>query len=133
MANADQPIKDFAKKLVTMSLDSEGQASSERVKAVLDALGANPPRRYRLLLKFYARYLAVEISRGQAKIDYAGPLGEDTVAEIEKKFTAAYDRRIVAVAQEKPELIAGVRVTIGDDVYDSSVATRLAQLEMNVS
>lgn len=132
MADKKQ-LKDFAKKLVTMSLDADGQPSSERVSAVLEALAQEPPRGYKQLLKLYSKYLEVEIARGTARVEYAGPLPEGEVAAIEKKFTELYNRKIVAQAKENPKLIAGVRVTVGDDVYDASVATRLAQLELNVT
>ncbi|GHB96768.1 F0F1 ATP synthase subunit delta [Cerasicoccus arenae] len=126
-------IKDFAKKLVTLSLDADGQASAERVSAVLDALGQNPPRDYKKLLKQYSKYLEVEVSQGQAKVEFAGPLGAEQLTAIEKKFTEQYNRKIVASTVENPALIAGVRITVGDDVYDASVATRLALLEQNVA
>jgi len=130
---ANKQLKDFAKKLVAMSLDEDGQASSERVSAVLEALSQKPPRGYKQLLKFYAKYLEVEIARGTAEVEYAGPLPESEIAAIEKQFTQQYNRKIVATTEENPKLIAGVRVTVGDDVYDASVAARLAQLELNVT
>ncbi|WP_309384879.1 F0F1 ATP synthase subunit delta [Cerasicoccus frondis] len=129
----DKHIKDFAKKLVALSLDEDGQATNERVSAVLEALGLEPPSNLKALLKQYAHYLEVEIARGTAKVEFAGPLGANQLAEIEQKFTKEYNRKIVATTQENPKLIAGVRVTVGDDVYDASVATRLAQLELNVT
>ncbi|MGE9297025.1 MAG: F0F1 ATP synthase subunit delta [Puniceicoccales bacterium] len=129
----NQHLKDFAKKLVTISLDADGQASDERVKAVLEALAQDPPREHKLLLKLYAKFLEVEINRGRARVEYAGPISDDVIAGIEKKFTAEYNRKVVAEAKENPKLIAGVRVTVGDDVYDSSVASRLATLEHNVA
>lgn len=130
---AKKQLKEFAKKLVAMSLDSESQADADRVSAVLVALGQNPPSDYKQLLKQYAKYLEIEIGRGTALIEYAGPLPAGQVAAIEQKFTQEYNRKVVSTTRENPNLIAGVRVTVGDDVYDASVATRLAQLELNVS
>lgn len=132
MADKKQ-IKDFAKKLVVMSLDSDGQASSERVSAVLQTLAQKPPSNYKQVLKYFSKYLEAEIERGTARIEYAGPLPQSEIAAIEQQFTQSYNRKIVASTKENPKLIAGVRVTVGDDVYDASVAARLAQLELNVS
>jgi F-type H+-transporting ATPase subunit delta len=44
-----------------------------------------------------------------------------------------YDRPVSAVIQQETALIAGVRVRVGDDVYDASVAGRLQRLAENVS
>ncbi|WP_269539337.1 F0F1 ATP synthase subunit delta [Cerasicoccus fimbriatus] len=129
----DKHLKDFAKKLVAMSLDADGQASSERVSAVLEALAQEPPRQYKQLLKQYAKYLEIEVARGTAKVEFAGPMPAGELAKIEQQFTQQYNRKIVATTKENPKLIAGIRVTVGDDVFDASVATRLAQLEQNVT
>jgi len=129
----NQHLKDFAKKLVSMSLDSEGQASADHVRAVLDTLAQNPPRAHKQLLKLYAKFLELEINRGRAHVEYCGAIRHEALDALGEHFTAQYGRKIVADAEENHRLIAGVRVTVGDDVYDSSLATRLAQLEHNIA
>lgn len=126
---ARKQTQDFAKQLVKLSLDGDGQPDAERVAAVLETLRQDPPRRSKALLKSYAYYLDIEVRRGQARVEYAGPLAEKVLAEVEAHFTKAYGRKVVATAQENPALIAGLRVTVGDDVYDDSIAARLTQLE----
>ena len=39
-----------------------------------------------------------------------------------------YERRVSTETKENPALIAGIRVRIGDDVYESSVAGQLSAL-----
>jgi F-type H+-transporting ATPase subunit delta len=48
----------------------------------------------------------------------------DLVASLEKKFS----RKLNATVVIAPELIGGVRVTVGDEVLDASVRGRLAQM-----
>jgi F-type H+-transporting ATPase subunit delta len=43
-------------------------------------------------------------------------------------FTQKYQRPIAASARPDPALIAGLRIRVGDDVYESSVAGQLAAL-----
>jgi len=43
-------------------------------------------------------------------------------------MTRRYGRSITGVARRNDALIAGVRVRVGDDVYESSVAGQLAAL-----
>ena len=53
-------------------------------------------------------------------------LSPKALAAIEANFSKLYDRPIKAVTQTEPSLIAGVRVRVGDDLYDASVAGRLS-------
>lgn len=54
----------------------------------------------------------------------AGPLA-DVVATLEKRF----GRKLNATVTVKPELIGGIRVVVGDEVLDTSVAARLQQMK----
>lgn len=123
-------IKDFAKRLVTLSLDGERQVSSERVHAVLQALQAKPPRQLKAMLKEYLNQLRRELRQTQAVVEYAGDLSKATLDSIAAEFTQITRRKVTAVAQPNPELIAGLRVRVGDDVYEDSLATRLAALSV---
>jgi F-type H+-transporting ATPase subunit delta len=53
----------------------------------------------------------------------AGALA-DLVATLEKRF----GRKLNATVKLDPELIGGVRVVVGDEVLDTSVRARLAQM-----
>jgi F-type H+-transporting ATPase subunit delta len=50
----------------------------------------------------------------------------DVVATLEKRFA----RKLNATVVVKPELIGGIRVTVGDEVLDTSVAARLEQMKV---
>ncbi|MDB6094418.1 MAG: hypothetical protein JWM32_1980, partial [Verrucomicrobia bacterium] len=51
-----------------------------------------------------------------------------TLAAVATAMTKKYSRTITASAKPNPALIAGLRVQVGDDVYESSVAGQLATL-----
>ena len=48
------------------------------------------------------------------------------VASLEKRF----GRKLKASVVEKPELIGGIRVAVGDEVLDTSVSARLEQMKV---
>ena len=48
------------------------------------------------------------------------------VATLEKRFGRKLDARV----EITPELIGGVRVVVGDEVLDTSVAARLEQMKV---
>jgi len=50
----------------------------------------------------------------------------DVVATLEKRF----GRKLNASVQIRPELIGGIRVVVGDEVLDTSVAARLQQMKV---
>ena len=51
---------------------------------------------------------------------------------IERVPSSRYHRSVSSVARENPDLIAGIRVSIGDDVFDASVAGHLEKLANKV-
>jgi F-type H+-transporting ATPase subunit delta len=60
-------------------------------------------------------------------------LSDDTLSAIEAQFSKLYNRSVNAVTKQDTSLIAGVRVRVGDDVYDASVAGRLQRLAESVN
>ena len=65
-----------------------------------------------------------------ARIESAFPIDAtqlaDTVAALEKRFA----RKLNATVQIAPELIGGIRVTVGDEVLDTSIRARLEQMKV---
>ena len=65
-----------------------------------------------------------------ARIQSAFPIDAtqlaDTVAALEKRFA----RKLNATVEIAPELIGGIRVTVGDEVLDTSVKARLEQMKV---
>ncbi len=127
MAKAEKSNKDFARKLVQLSLD-DGTVSEEKVEAILAVLAENPPRRFKPILKQYLRIIKQEIRKSQAVVEHCGELGEETLRNLESRLTARYSRTIQVTTRENPDLIAGIRVSIADDVYDISLAGQLETL-----
>tara|TARA_B100001123_G_scaffold444347_1_gene592910 strand:+ start:9764 stop:10159 length:396 start_codon:yes stop_codon:yes gene_type:complete len=129
--NKDIALKQFAKKLADLSLDN-GLVSTEKVEAVLETLRKHSPRKPKIVLKNYLYYIKQAINRGKAVIEFAGSVEESAIAAIEKQLSENYNRPITTTSLANDALIAGLRITIGDDIYDASVAGRLANLEKSV-
>lgn len=130
--NKDAQLKKFAKKLAGLSLQ-DGLVSSERVDAVLETLKKHPPRKPKTVLKHYLYYIKQAVNRSSAVIEYAGKIDDAGIAAIEKHLSANYQRTITTTAVENKDLIAGFRISIGDDIFDASVAGRLQNLANSVS
>jgi F-type H+-transporting ATPase subunit delta len=64
-----------------------------------------------------------------ALIESAFPIDADKLAEVQAALEKRFGRKLNATVAVKPELIGGVRVVVGDEVLDTSVAARLQQMK----
>lgn len=119
-------IRRDARALYKLSLGADGRLDATRVTAILAALDATPPASYLNLLRAYQRLVQAEISRGEARIEHAGPIAPEAAAAIAAGFAKRYKRPVAPVTVPNNSLIAGLRVRVGDDLYDMSVAGALA-------
>lgn len=124
-------IKNISRQLVALSM-ADDQVSAERVTAILNSLDAKPPRNYRAVLIAYRKYLRRELEKRQARVEYAGPFDESVESGLAQHFSSLYGRPVEVVASENPELIAGLRVRVADDVYETSLRQRLDRLARTV-
>ena len=128
---ADKKTKLLAKRLFKLSLVN-GLVSPEQVTGVLGWMEKHSPRHPSSLLKAYHRYIAAELAKSVAAVEHAGPIGEATLRQIEAAMTKKYARPVTATAQANPKLLAGLRIRVGSDLYESSVSRQLATLSAAV-
>jgi F-type H+-transporting ATPase subunit delta len=117
---ADKKTKLLAKQLFKLSLRQRpGVARAGRRRPRLDreALPAPPA----LPAQAYHRSIATELAKSRALVEHAGPIGEATLRQIEAAMTKKYSRPVTASARPNPALLAGLRVRVGSDLYESSV------------
>ena len=121
-------IRELAKRLVSLSLDDDGKVEESRVQEILDALRGNPPREHKQLLDAYLEHIKPEIAKSIAIIEYAGRPDDENLNAIKERLSQNYGRVVEIELRENRELLAGIRITVGDDVYEDSAATRLRPL-----
>ena len=129
----DKKITQLAKKLVELSKDDQGVVTEAKVGEVLAGLKKVEVRHHLSVLKTYLNYVRREVALQTAVVATPGALSEAALADIAANFSKVYGRPITATTKQHPALIAGVRVRVGDDVYDASVAGRLQRLAENVN
>jgi F-type H+-transporting ATPase subunit delta len=64
-----------------------------------------------------------------ALIESAFPIDAAQLAEVQAALERRFGRKLNASVALKPELIGGIRVVVGDEVLDTSVAARLQQMK----
>ena len=127
MASGKKQIQQLARQFYKLSF-ANGVISAEQVGGVLEYIEKHRPANSMAVLKAYQRLVAAEVARGQAVVEHAGPIESSALQAIASALGTKYGRPVTAVAKRNDALLAGVRVRIGDDLYESSVAGQLAAL-----
>ena len=131
MAAAAKTAQQFARQLFRMSV-ADGSVSPDLVAGVLAYIEKHSPANPIMILKAYRRLVATELAKSQAIVEHAGAAPDAVIQAIGAALTKKYGRTVTATAQPAPALLAGLRVRVGDDVYESSIAGQLAALAASV-
>jgi F-type H+-transporting ATPase subunit delta len=126
MANNRKQVE-FARKLLQLSLDN-GEVKEDRVAAILKSLEKNPPSKLPTVLRIFLSLVKKEIKKYSAHLEYAGSVSDASIKVLESNLSEIYGRKIYVTATENKDLIAGVRVSVADDVYENSVISRMRPL-----
>lgn len=126
---AAKKTKQLAKQLFKLSVVN-GQVSSDQVAGVLGWIEKTQPAQSLSLLKLYQRLIVAEVAKSQAVVSHAGPVGDSVLAQIAAAMSQKYSRAVTASAKQDSSLLAGLRVRVGNDIYESSVANQLATLSV---
>jgi F-type H+-transporting ATPase subunit delta len=127
MASAQKQAQQLARQFFKLS-SVDGSLSSDRVAGVLQYIEKHRPAHSLSILKAYYRLIAAEIARGQALVEHAGPVSAAILSGITESMSRRYSRPVVSIPRRNDALLAGLRVRVGDDVYESSIASQLASL-----
>lgn len=134
MAKKNQTLRKHAAQLVELARGADGRIDAARVRAILAELPrAFPGAALRPLLEAFYAAVARELRFSEARIEFAGTLPAGTADALAAHFSALYERAVAPVATENPALLGGVRVQVGDDVYDASLAGALARLRASLA
>ena len=127
MASHAKVAQQFARQLFSISM-VDGAVSAERVTGVLEYVDKRQPENPVMVLKAYQRLVATELAKRVALVEHAGAINDALLGAIGAAMTKRYSRPVVATSRPSASLIAGLRVRVGDDIYESSVASQLAAL-----
>jgi F-type H+-transporting ATPase subunit delta len=77
----------------------------------------------------FHRLLNADTGISEATVYSAFPLEVAPLSELQTILEKRFGRKLVLSVVVQPELIGGVRVVVGDEVLDTSVKARLAQMK----
>ena len=102
-----------------------------RVRQAIVLLSEKKPRGYVEILSRLHRLVKLELSRRSVRVENAvatSPAQSENIrASLEKQYGAGLNIQYSV----NPQLIGGMRIQVGSDLYDGSVKTRLEKLEQS--
>ncbi len=107
----------------------DGLLDEGRVRQVAQRVIQDKRRGYVIVLSHFHRLVKLERARHTAEVESAVPLPADLQASVQSGLQNAYGPGINILFAHRPELIGGMRIKVGSDVYDGSVRSGLAALE----
>ncbi len=106
-----------------------GLLDESRVRQTVTAVIGQKPRGYVGILSHFQRLVKLDIERRSARIESATQLSEALAASVKANLAARYGQGLNVTFAVNKDLIGGLRVKVGSDVFDGSVKARLAELE----
>jgi F-type H+-transporting ATPase subunit delta len=110
-----------------------GKASEQTVALVRQIVIQPRGRSVRVALRKTAAIVASQEGLSIATVTSARPLSDAQLERLQAGLSRAYGRDLRFNQVVDPSLIGGLRVQVGDDVIDSSVATRLADVRLQLA
>jgi F-type H+-transporting ATPase subunit delta len=127
----NKEIRRLSREMLRASF-TDGQLDPGRIASLVDSLIARKPRNYIGVLKNYRRLLRIEVEKRRARIETASEVDRETgstlVANLKKKYGSDLTTEFVV----NPQLLGGMRIRVGSDVWDGSVRNRLERLQQQL-
>lgn len=127
----NKEIRQLSRELLRSSF-TDGQLDRGRIAAQVKSVIEKKPRNYLKTLEAYKRLLRLEVEKRSATIESASELGRDAGARIVENLKRKYGPDLTTSFIVNPELLGGMRIRVGSDVWDSSVRNRLQRLQQQL-
>ena len=124
-------IRRLSRAMVRASF-TDGQLDPGRISSLVDSLIAKKPRHYIEVLKNYRRLLRLELEKRQARIETASEMDPETTSQLAANLKEKYGSDLTTEFLVNPELLGGMRIRVGSDVWDGTVRNRLERLQQEL-
>ena len=124
----NKEIRQLSRKMLQASF-TDGQLDRGKVASIVDSLIAQRPRNYIDVLKNYRRLLRLELEKRHATVETASEVDPSVRSEIVANLKTKYGEDLATEFHVEPQLLGGMRIRVGSDVWDGSVRNRLQRLQ----
>lgn len=107
----------------------DGRLDESRVRSVVSRVIESKPRGYLGTLSHFQRLVKLHADSRRARVENASETSPELMSGIRAGLERRYGTGLDVSFWINPELIGGLRVRVGSDVYDGSVRARLESLK----
>ena len=127
----NKEIRRLSREMLRASF-TDGQLDSGRIASLVDSLIARKPRNYVDVLKNYRRLLRLEVEKRRARIETASEVDREATSKVIENLKKRYGDDLTTEFVVNPELLGGMRIRVGSDVWDGTVRNRLERLQQQL-
>lgn len=106
----------------------DGRLDEDRLRKVIKRLGSDKPRDFHAILAALHRLTRLDIASRKVTVESAVELDEASRQQLAAKLASQYGPGLAINYAINTGLIGGLRIRVGDDVFDGSVDGRLKRL-----
>jgi F-type H+-transporting ATPase subunit delta len=111
----------------------KGLPDDAKVRRAVEAVIAGKPRGYLAILSHFQRLVKLDVERRTVRLETVIPLPPGQQRVLRENLTRQYGPGLDFAFSQNPDLIGGLRVQAGSDVFDGTIRARLAALEASFS
>ncbi len=127
----NKEIRQLSREMLRASF-TDGQLDSGRIASLVDSLIARKPRNYIDVLKNYRRLLRLEVEKRRARIETASDVDREATSKVIENLKKKYGDDLTTEFVVNPQLLGGMRIRVGSDVWDGTVRNRLERLQQQL-
>ncbi|MCW1883937.1 F0F1 ATP synthase subunit delta [Luteolibacter flavescens] len=107
---------------------TDGRFDEAKLSNAIKIIVAQKPRDYRGILSALQRLVRLELQRRHVIVESAAQLDLPSQQRVVSGLEAKYGNDLTFEYRVTPELLGGLKIRVGNDVFDGSVKGRLDRL-----
>ena len=107
---------------------TDGRLDEAKMRIAISGLASEKPRDWEGILGALHRLVRLDLAKREVLIESATALDEATRKRVVAGLANQYGPDLAVSYQTTPDLLGGLRIRVGNDVFDGSVKGRLDRL-----
>ena len=107
---------------------SGGRLDEAKLSTAVRRIAESKPRDYRGILSALKRLVRLELERRRVLVESATELDQPSRDRVISGLTSKYGNDLSCEFRVNPDLLGGLKIRVGNDVFDGSVKGRLDYL-----
>jgi len=127
----NKEIRRLSREMLRASF-TDGQLDPGRIASLVDSLIAKKPRNCVAILQNYRRLFRLELEKRRARVETASGVDPEISSKLIANLKQKYGNDLTAEFVVNPQLLGGMRIRVGSDVWDGTVRNRLERLQQQL-